>query len=91
MRQMIYKYELPFTDESIIRLPLAAQVLNAQFQGSRLQLWALVRLPAAEEERRFYIMGTGQDFTGREGRYVSTVQDGIFVWHIFEGHPPSNS
>jgi hypothetical protein len=45
----------------------------------------LVDIDAECEFRNFAIVGTGHDFPEADDfTYINTIQDGPFVWHIFE-------
>jgi hypothetical protein len=83
----IYKYSLVIADEQAISLPKDAEILAVQVQGGTLCLWAIV-FPGNENElKAIEIYGTGHDFPtiGQgERKYISTVQMGGFVWHVFE-------
>lgn len=81
----IWKYNFDIGGEFIVEMPRGAKVLTVQMQADRPCLWALVNLvDARTDERTFVVVGTGHPFdpTGRE--YVGTIQDGSFVWHIWE-------
>ena len=81
----IYKYEL---SKPTVRMPQGAEVLTVQIQAGHLCAWALVDDAAPLVDRVFEIIGTGHAIAndGEEypGEYLGTVQDGPFVWHIFE-------
>jgi hypothetical protein len=78
----IYKYEFK---EGSIEMPIGAKILSIQNQDDRLYIWALVDTDAECEFRYFTIVGTGHDFPeADEFNYINTIQDGPFVWHIFE-------
>jgi hypothetical protein len=80
----IYKYLLEITDEQTVSMPIGAQVLSAQMQGTQLCIWALVYPDNFNCDRRVRIFGTGNPVT-LEGdwKFVDSVQERIFVWHIF--------
>lgn len=80
----IYKYPLFITDEQIVGLHEGAHVLSAQMQGDQLCIWAVVDSDAKLGERKVRIFGTGNpvDLNG-EWQFVGTVQERMFVWHIF--------
>jgi len=83
---VIWKYTLECIDEQTLLLPKNAKILTVQIQNGKLQLWALLNPKAAIETRYIYIFGTGYDIPDHiRLKYISTVQIGIFVWHIFEG------
>lgn len=90
MSLTIYKYEFKVDDEVMVRMPLGAKVLSVGIQQPRrICLWAIVdsfdvHQGAMPVDRRFKVRGTGQPL-GEVGRFVGTVIDGLFVWHVFEG------
>ena len=84
----IFKYQLEIKDTQVIKIPKGADPFTAQFQGEQLCVWAAVETDAELEDREFRIFGTGQplDLSG-VFRYLSTVQQGSLVWHIFTKVP----
>lgn len=87
----IYKYPLAVEDTVTISLPLGAQVLTVKQDTTRqlgrgnLVLWAIVEHDQLSTTRYdFEVRGTGHPL-GQVGDYISTVQDGPFVWHVFHG------
>ena len=79
MSKTIHKYILT----SRVEMPKGAQILDIQMQGALIQIWALVDPTAPMEVRRFETAGTG--WTVGEGLwYIKSLQDGSYVWHIFE-------
>lgn len=84
----IFKYPLEITDTQFVELPLGAEILTAQIQGSQLCLWAIVNtLPeAVKKNRRIEIIGTGNPMPTGDLKYISTFQmyDGGLVFHAFE-------
>lgn len=85
MIKIIYKYPLLHADLQAIEMPRGAQVLTVQEQFGELRLWALVDPTEPTVERAIRMAGTGHPIdAGHVGRYISTVQQGSFVWHFFE-------
>jgi len=82
----ILKWPLEVTDHQILSLPVDAQILSVQMQNGVMCLWALCE-GCASKDRHIGIYGTGQPLTGNPGAYIDTVQDGSFVWHVFEVTP----
>lgn len=81
----IYKYPLE-QSTTTLSLPVGAKVLDVQLQDRRLHLWACVDLAGAHVDRRFLVFGTGHGVP--DGlQYIATVQDGPYVWHVFEEVP----
>ena len=83
----VYKYELEITNEQIIRLPFAAEILTILMQGDKCYLWALVNPGNEFNERTICIYGTGHPIpNGIRLKYISTFQIphlGL-VFHSFE-------
>ena len=80
----IYKYEIAITDCQTIQLPVGATILCAQMQDSHLCLWADVDTLKETEDRVILVYGTGHETRDIPQRYISTVQDREFVWHVCE-------
>jgi hypothetical protein len=84
----IYKYPLTITDEQILTLPSDPELLDVQFQGDVLTLWALVNPDSPTTEKlRIHIIGTGAMIPGDRGDYIGTAQAPTagpqLVWHVF--------
>lgn len=85
MSRSIWKYPFPILKSQTIDMPADAQVLTVAQQGTEFVVWALLTPTEPIEPRQFDLYGTGWDLPDeRVGRYIATVQDGAFVWHIFE-------
>ncbi len=82
----IFKYELAIKDNQVIKMPEGAKVLTAQEQlNYSLFVWALVNPDAPQEDRTFEVIGIGNDIEPNRNRsFISTVQMGGYVWHVFE-------
>lgn len=87
MSKVVYKYPLSGRSFDTVRMPYKAKVLTAMFQGGTLCLWAEVDGDAlANTETFVLVVGTGMEFPDvdmDDYRYVSTVQEGPFVWHVY--------
>jgi hypothetical protein len=80
----IYKYPIEITDEQTASMPTGAQVLSAQMQGIQLCIWALVEVGNVNCDRRVRIFGTGNTVKlDGNWKFVDSVQERIFVWHVF--------
>lgn len=88
MYKKIFKYPLNASSvEQIIQMPYDAQILDVQIQGGNLFLWAIVDPAKDNLTYKFHVFGTGWALPYRfSNRYkhLKTVQDGVFVWHVFE-------
>ena len=65
-------------------MPSGAQILCVKTQGLGVFLWAKVNPENETEMRSFFIMGTGNPMRHHGTTYIGTVQDGDFMWHVFE-------
>lgn len=88
MRQ-VWKYPLRVMDVQTIQVPGGAKFLKAMADphGDFINLWFLLRPVNALESRTFYVYGTGHTIPdGTFLRHLETVsmQNGTFIWHIFE-------
>lgn len=92
--EVIYKYPFTITDHVVVSMPAGATVVHAAApagprSSSTLTLWARVDPHAPVVDRRFELRGTGQPL-GTVGMHIATIQDGPFVWHLFEpGNEPT--
>jgi len=92
----IYKYELPLGLSPIIEMPYDAEILSIQSQDGKIQIWAIVDDKDMLVGRQFHILGTGNGFpqevgyaiAGNAFKHHATVQQGEFVWHVFENLMP---
>jgi len=85
----IWKFPLELTDRQSVGMLAGAEILSVQIQGATVCLWAIVEPSGQREERVFEIIGTGQTVWPTEPdrqvrKYIGTVQQGPWVWHVFE-------
>ena len=81
----IYKYQLELIGVQTVDMPKNAKVLCARVQNTILYLWAIVNTNEKKVPKIITIYGTGQptpDLT--HAKYIGTVQDGFYAWHVFE-------
>lgn len=84
-REVIFKYPLILTSRQVLRVPIYSIDLSCQLQGDTLCLWMAVDPEAALIDYPVTIVGTGHEVPKDAGGYISTVQMGEFVWHIYGG------
>jgi hypothetical protein len=88
MTYIIWKYDIPISDECIIHLmPFDAKILSFQLQNGEPQLWVLVDSTKPMKSRVFRGYGTGHEIENAENLvYIGTVimLNGKFVYHLFE-------
>jgi len=88
----IHKYDFPIDDHVNVLLPKDARILKFltihKSSGYRVFLWALFDDKNAEKfvMRTFRVYGTGHDIYPIDNglKYLDTVEQGPFIWHIFE-------
>lgn len=80
----IYKYRLMTIERQTISIPSDAKFLSVQNQHDNITLWFAVN-PDSDlvDDIEFILVGTGENIPPLCG-YLGTVQQGIFVWHIYE-------
>lgn len=76
----IFKYAF----NGIVELPKGAEIISAQEQHGKIQIWAIVDPSAETEKRLFALYGTGHEMDDRSQKFIATIQRGEFVWHLFE-------
>lgn len=88
-QERIFRYEIDVQDRT--RMPAGVRrILSAIQHRARsaglgyLEVWA-IHTPGFNLPVYLHVRGTGDPYTGTEGRFVATVIDGPFVWHLFEG------
>lgn len=79
--KVIWKYEVI---DGKIEMPFFSKVLRVAMQDGKRMMWVLVNPETKSELRKFVIIATGEKFDDTNLRYVDTLIDTPFVWHIFE-------
>ncbi len=79
----IYKYTLKPENIQQIELPIDFEILSVQMQEDDICLWAKVSAGISKVKRTICIYGTGVNIKEDDLTHIGTVQDGIYVWHIF--------
>ena len=79
----IFKYPIEIGKFSH-EMPIGAWILDAQMQGDKPCMWASVNTANEKVLRKFQVIGTGHEFDYDRKNYLSTFQQGEFVWHLFE-------
>ena len=85
MKKVIYKYPLTSFPECTIQMPEEAKILSLQMQNGVITIWALVNAEGdLDVDRTFLMKATGQPFVTDGLEYLTTIQEGHYVWHVFE-------
>lgn len=87
---VILKYTIRVIGAQRIELPDGFRPLSVQVQGEQICLWAMVdKFSQLKSKYTFYITGTGQPCANFDAyTYLGTVQQGMFVWHVFYDPTP---
>lgn len=94
MKRRIFKYEVTAGTPAIDFPGYDHKILDVQFQeGSAcIQLWAEVTPGQPNVARQIRIVGTGHHIPASEKfEHLKTVQQGIFVWHVYIEKLPENT
>lgn len=86
MTKQIHKYDIVPVSGNCIPMPDNATILSIQAQRDNICIWALVDVTAPFVMRKFDVFGTGFTIDDTARKYLGTVlvQNGDFVWHVFE-------
>ncbi len=78
-------HKFPLHDvENVVDITCNAVILCVQMQNDVPTLWAEVKPKVFVNEKRvFIVIGTGHDIPDH-AKYVGTIQNPPFVWHIYE-------
>lgn len=82
--KVVYKYNLGISSDLRIEMPSGAQILKVEHFNNQASLWALVDPENSTTTRRFNVVGTGMSFNADGMRYIGSIIDDIFIWHVFE-------
>jgi hypothetical protein len=86
----IFKYHFAAGTVSTIAMPIGAEILSVDDQGSTPTLWALVDPNAKEGIRKLAAVGTGWEIEPGSrvdsNTFVGTIcmKEVPLVWHIFD-------
>jgi hypothetical protein len=85
----IHKYKLTapkgnsFISET--ELPIGAEILCIGVQNNIPYIWAIIDTDNDVEIRELIILPNGIEIKEDLGKYISTIQIAVLVFHIFEG------
>lgn len=94
-KSVVWKYRLQLAERQFVSMPEGAQILHFDSQPVdqpdghtfALCLWAVVDPSAANEDRYFRVVGTGNPAEDLDelSHIGTTVLPSGYVWHLFEG------
>ena len=81
----IWKFELTKERTQLVKMPEKSEIMDIQMQNGKPVMWALVNPESKNIEVKINMYGTGWETRENTSKdeYLSTVQDGKFVWHFF--------
>jgi hypothetical protein len=80
----IWKTQLLKTDYQGIAVPFGAKFLTAQLQAGEWCIWYLCNDQQPMTSRKIVVVGTGHETPSGVLDYIDTIQDGAYVFHLFE-------
>lgn len=86
MKKKIFKYIIN-NKQTIISIPKDSLFLSCQNQNNNIVIWYMVDESYPIEEKMFELFMTGEEIhfdMGVERNFISTIQLGYLVYHIFE-------
>lgn len=95
--ETVWKFVIPMGGAALVAMPAGAQIISVQIQTElpigvrqpkpQLCCWAIVDPDLPVMVRNLIVVGTGFDLprNATAKSHIATVQDGVFVWHIFDG------
>ena len=91
-KTVIFKYSVPRSSNQVlpVLLPEDAKILRVGFQDRGLRLWAShpLETPSKKESERknckayVKLVATGEVFNSSQYKYLDTIFEGPYVWHI---------
>jgi hypothetical protein len=80
----IWKYSLVETDLQAISVPMGANFISVAVQDGIIWAWAEVNETAPRVSVTIEIIGTGNPVAPARRRFIGTVLNAPFVWHVYE-------
>lgn len=81
----IHKYPVRVAEQQIIEVPQGSKFLSAQLQNGEPTLWFMVDTNSEKLPYEVIIVGTGHPVPTNCTDFLGSVQQGMYVWHIFRG------
>lgn len=85
----VHKFPLQIADgPQVVPVPYDARVVHVGAQAGELCLWVRLDTDEPYRDRHFLVVGTGHEAPHPLlSDHVGSVQDGPFVWHVFQLKP----
>lgn len=83
--QTIHKFTFDIADTVVVQMPERSTPVSVATAGyGRINVWASVETDFDMSPVTLYVRGTGHPLCeADEAKFLGTVQDGPFVWHVF--------
>jgi len=83
--RVIYKYPLRVVNKQHFDMYADSEIIGVQVQDNDIVMWAVVDTDRKMIEVAIRMYGTGEEFADEidDLSFISTVQLGSFVWHLF--------
>lgn len=86
----IWKFSLQIIGINLIKMPDPAKILSTDIQYGYIMIWVMVDTETkSSQKRKIVVHPTGNSPESIGGEFVGTVQEGGFVWHVFDEGPVS--
>ena len=83
----VWKYQLANFNPLQARISVESKIVHFAMQNQVPTVWVEIVSDGALPLRTFEIFGTGHEIPDY-AKHVGTVQDGQFVWHLYEVTKP---
>jgi hypothetical protein len=80
----VWKYQVPIGHQVTLEIPFGGIVVHTESQDDVICLWVEVESSNPKAHRSFKVFGTGHEIQMPYAIHVGTVQQGPFVWHVYE-------
>ncbi|KKM98906.1 hypothetical protein LCGC14_1153160 [marine sediment metagenome] len=83
----VWKFPLSYLDRFSLEVPLGAEFIHFDMQGSIPTVWALVNSDNSKQRRSLRMAGTGHELpAGYDYSHIGSCIDANtgLVWHLFE-------
>ena len=79
----IYKYPINLNEKQSILTYEGAKPLRIAIQESTICVWMEVSTEEKKVDKNIYCFGTGFELPNLDLKYIGSVDDFPFVWHIY--------
>lgn len=82
----VWKFPIGYPDRLDLEVPLGAEFIHFDMQGTTPTLWALVNSDNPVQRRSLRMIGTGHELPESRYNHIGSCIDANtgLVWHLFE-------